>query len=739
VHAQLVADGAEEDAIAEADRLHGIAVAAAEAAQTKANEAHEDAGTAQSTADSALTMAGSKSKVTYSTNAPAGTATVGDTHRQQNATGDIVAEWEYTADGWQKRQVSSDAISNLDVGKLTAGTTEIVEAVINKLWAELGVFNRLQAREGWIGGVNLADGAVTAEKIEATRELITRIMGAEWAYISERLVVDGDLIAANIDAISAAIGTLTVTERADFTRAFAQEMWAELGVFDKLQAAEAWIGGTLIKDGEITTPKLNVTEAMVGKFAEFLHLVVDQIDVNSLWADQIWQAAGYFGSSEADQQTRVDGTGLRISKNSPDDETTTDLVRLGGEGIGLTFQDEDGNVTGSLQHDGDATLKDVSAHSLTMAGRPLQDPACNDYLHPSGDQSLLTFRPRGVAGWNTRNMPSFTSDYREWGFMDVTANLYAGRMYRISVGPVYTFTDNTTNQLRIRYTDDGTVARIISPILGRARYGVQAGQHSSHISGEWYYIPDHSGQHSFLATIYNGQGVRLPSGYSGAEGNCWLVVEDVGLDPGNSGQDRDTRGSHTTSGINNEDAVGGIQTYTTTWTADWYQSYRNNGNTAAIDGYGAEKPRQGYRELDNQLYTSLIGFTGATDSTNTTEIGQTFQAALAGATVRSIILEVTGEYSRRQNNTFYRILTSSEPSSPPTYTPSGASPRHIANYRVDVGQTRRITLPVTEHGDSLKDGTFQAIGLSPLGNSDLKYTGGLSWNNPPKITITYQR
>ena len=567
-----------------------------------------------------------------------------------------------------------------------------------------------------------------------------------WDLVTERGLFEA-IVAKQATIINAAMQTLTVTERLDFARAYGEEIWAALAVFDRLQAAEGWIGGVMLKDDTITARNIEITERLVGDLAELLHLVVDRIDANQLWADQTWQAAGHFGSEEADQSTLVDGTGLRITKHDHENETSTDIVRLGGEGIGLTFTDEETKeITGSLSPDGDASLKNVNVNHLTMGGRSLQDEECDDYYHPSGDQSLLTFRPRGVEAFHHRHMPAMNSDYREWGFLDVTATLYAGRMYRVSVGPVYTFADNTTNQLRIRYTDDGTVARIISPILGRARYGTQAGQHSSHISGEWYFTPDHTGQHSFLATIYNGQGVRLPTGYTGDDGNCWLVVEDIGLAPPNrTGQDRDTRGNHKDSGINNEDTVGGIETYTTTWEATWYQTYRNNGNTPvpAGDGFGENSPIQGYRALVGEYYNSLFGFGGATDSSNTTELGQTFQAALAGATVRSVVLEMTGHYSGGQTgDTVYRLIRENHTSPPNAYTYVVSENRRIDDYRIDVGQTRRITLPAPDYGERFRNGELTAFGLSAIGNPDTRYHGGIAWANPalrPRITITYQR
>ncbi|PHP52601.1 hypothetical protein [Actinomyces ruminis] len=67
--------------------------------------------------------------------------TTGDTVRVQDAsTLDIVAEWRWTGADWERMQVSSEQISNLDVGKLTAGAAEITEAVARRLAAVTGEF-----------------------------------------------------------------------------------------------------------------------------------------------------------------------------------------------------------------------------------------------------------------------------------------------------------------------------------------------------------------------------------------------------------------------------------------------------------------------------------------------------------------------------------------------------------------------------------------------------------------------
>lgn len=92
---------------------------------------------AQETADSALTMAGSKTTVFYSTTNPTGTGSRGDVWRKTDANKNIVAEWFWgAANKWESSQVTNELISNLDVGKLVAGSATINSAVVNKIAAQ---------------------------------------------------------------------------------------------------------------------------------------------------------------------------------------------------------------------------------------------------------------------------------------------------------------------------------------------------------------------------------------------------------------------------------------------------------------------------------------------------------------------------------------------------------------------------------------------------------------------------
>src|SRR5690625_2885562 len=99
---------------------------------------------AQQQAEQAMTVAGSKNTVTYSTGTPIEDGTrEGDTYRQRDAQGNIIGEWEWDGDNWQRREISSESISNLDVGKLTAGSAAIDDLVAQRIGAATGEFIEL--------------------------------------------------------------------------------------------------------------------------------------------------------------------------------------------------------------------------------------------------------------------------------------------------------------------------------------------------------------------------------------------------------------------------------------------------------------------------------------------------------------------------------------------------------------------------------------------------------------------
>jgi len=115
-------------------------------------------------------------------------AAAGDTCRVQDPfTKDIVAEWKWTGLEWQRARVSSAQISNLDVGKLTAGSANINELVARKIAAASGTFLDIKTEQLTVSGeANIKKAVVT--------ELWNKMMHVEHGEFAE---LDAGLIKAN--------------------------------------------------------------------------------------------------------------------------------------------------------------------------------------------------------------------------------------------------------------------------------------------------------------------------------------------------------------------------------------------------------------------------------------------------------------------------------------------------------------------------------------------------------------
>jgi hypothetical protein len=122
---------------------------------------------------------------------------VGDTCRVQDGiTLDIVAEWRWTGSSWERMQVDNQQISNLDVGKLTAGSASINELAARKIASDVGRFLELTTEQLTVTG-NASFVDVTA------RHIWTRIVTAqqgEFEQIKAGMLAANSVSADNVQA-----------------------------------------------------------------------------------------------------------------------------------------------------------------------------------------------------------------------------------------------------------------------------------------------------------------------------------------------------------------------------------------------------------------------------------------------------------------------------------------------------------------------------------------------------------
>ena len=120
---------------------------------------------------------------------------VGDTCRVQDAqTLDIVAEWRWDGATWERMKVTSEQISNLDVGKLTAGSANIAEVTARKIASDVGRFLEITTDQLTVTG-NASFVNATAHHVWT--EIISAGQG-EFEQIKAGMLAANSVSASNI-------------------------------------------------------------------------------------------------------------------------------------------------------------------------------------------------------------------------------------------------------------------------------------------------------------------------------------------------------------------------------------------------------------------------------------------------------------------------------------------------------------------------------------------------------------
>lgn len=123
-----------------------------------------------------------------------GTA-VGDTCRVQDAqTLNIAAEWRWDGAHWERMRVTSEQISNLDVGKLTAGAANISEIAARKIASDVGRFLEITTDQLTVTG-NASFVNATAHHVWT--EIVTAGQG-EFEQIKAGMLAANSVNASNI-------------------------------------------------------------------------------------------------------------------------------------------------------------------------------------------------------------------------------------------------------------------------------------------------------------------------------------------------------------------------------------------------------------------------------------------------------------------------------------------------------------------------------------------------------------
>lgn len=123
--------------------------------------------------------------------------TYGDTARIQDpSTLDIVAEWKWNGSDWERARISGEQISNLDVGRLTAGSAAINDLAARRIAGDIGKFLQLTTDQLTVTG-NASFVDLTAKHVW------TRIINArsgEFEKIKAGMLAANSVTADNLRA-----------------------------------------------------------------------------------------------------------------------------------------------------------------------------------------------------------------------------------------------------------------------------------------------------------------------------------------------------------------------------------------------------------------------------------------------------------------------------------------------------------------------------------------------------------
>ncbi|WAB10795.1 minor tail protein [Arthrobacter phage Tuck] len=563
------------------------AASAASAADSKAQSALTAAGSAQTTANSALTMAGSKGKVFYDTTTPSGTGTaVGDLWRQIDASKNVIAEWYWTGSVWQTSQITTSAISNLDVGKLTVGAAAIQTLVSQKIAASTAAFQtvdvkNLFATSGtldqavidklWADVVNSRE--ITASMI-AVGDFTNLIPNAQLRNGTTGWTVTTGTIAVVTTAAGVPGLKLTKTSSTIEARAYAE--WVDCtpgekvrlsytteGVWSTGNAAiyaeketaagvvSTWNPGTtganVVGDKAyvVTIPSDAVrvrfrpyisATATSGSYATFSNMVVRRmtgavlIEDNAVTAQKLESSlvltSEVIAGNPSGNHAKLDGSGFRVMAPPADGAAPTEVIRLGTDTddyFGVVGAD--GNLTASITSEGGIAAKDLDiANSLSLGGEDLG--------------LKIDYMPQRLVAWGQvpidTNAMYLNPTGTEIGLFELgwDSNQEPGRdsrMYLFNLNNVL-IRSSTVGQvgLRLRYTTDGTAPTVNSPVIqySYGYVGVANGYTSFNINR---IIGSNNGNYiRVLVTLWSGSGGTVSVLKDTNQAYLYSTVVDLG-------------------------------------------------------------------------------------------------------------------------------------------------------------------------------------------------------------------
>lgn len=488
--------------------------------------------------------------------------------------------------------------------------------------------------------------------------------------------------ASNLRAGIAAVGTFTINNVSD--------VWVKVVAVDKFgnksspsEAAQSSV--TLIDDAHISS--LTATKITAGT-----------IDATIL-------LAGTIKTAEDGQRAELNSQGLVIYDENGDPTVNLTADDDNPNFISITQGLE--NTVASIDSDGNISGQTITAaDDVVIAG----DSFLDDYYDPL---------PKGVVAYATWSQTdqggtSYTGNAAstEKGFIELSFTAEAGRRYKVTltsqvlssvVDEEYSFF------LRDGGTDQPTTS---STFLSRAE--IAGGSEAFAVDLTMTYLAEFSeGLHRLLWTFYGADGTaRIHL----ANRPAYMFVEDTGssvLVP-NTVVINDGSGT----------AGGSVTTYTKTYDATWYQTYKGD-NTQKTD----TTANQGQYSSSDGNQRSLVGFDYST-----------IQSDLNGATIQSIKLTAYAEHWYLNAGGTAVIGTHNYTSKPSTWADSRVNQNRQQSSGWPKPGSRTVTLSNTI-ATELGNGTSTGIAFGPGPTTSNTYYGKFtgSGTGRPRLTIVYTK
>ena len=290
------------------------------------------------------------------------------------------------------KQIAADSgkFISLDVGQLTAGTGALNTAVINKLFSDV-VVAKTAVAGAFIGKNAIIDGSIDAKKITATKEMWTKILGANKI---KAVNIDAEVFTGQHFAGATFTGS---TFRTSATNPRVELNANGLHAWDSSGAETMTVGsnGAVTMIGDITT-------GMPGSFRTTVS--------NALWSNialKDWDGQDVFAS----------GAGVRIGKDTATDRygdiIFAEISGSSGQVIDPETEDLEGTTTTTkpalvitgpgqtmtdranlgLYGDGSVLLRSKDGAPITLRSQTNR----GDYVRLAGDGSVK-LRSTGGAG-----------------------------------------------------------------------------------------------------------------------------------------------------------------------------------------------------------------------------------------------------------------------------------------------------------------------------------------------------